>query len=164
MERKEIVALLTGYRETRARMAYLREEIVRLKRQAERAQQPQALIALNALCARQDGPRASTPGDPAARLACAAADGSARLNPYHAALEEAREEYERAARACRLVEAWLDGLPARERWVVERHALERLPMADLPALYEAQHERSYCLDTLKSLYRKALAAIGRMTA
>lgn len=166
MNRERITYHLHRYRETRARAACLREEIALLKRRAERVQSPEALIALNALPGRSiaGGGSGGLPGDPAAKLACSAADGCAQLNPYEDALRDAQDEYLLAVHDCRIVEAWLDALPARERWVVERHALEKLPFADLPDLYEAQHGRAYCLDTIKTLYRRALESIGRMTA
>ncbi len=167
MEKERIKALLRDYRITRARAACLESEIALLRKQFALAQRPEALIRENALAARpaeQCGSRGGMPGDPAARLACAAADGDAALNPYSDALRAAQSELILAQHQCRMVEAWLGGLCEREKWVVERHAIDHLSFGELTERCEREHGRAYCLDTLKTLYRRGIEDIMRMTA
>lgn len=167
MEKERITALLRDYRITRARAACLESEIALMEKQFALAQRPEALIRANALAARPTencGSHGGLPGDPAGRLACAAADGDASLNPYAQALREAKSELLLAQHACRMVEAWLDGLCEREKWVVRRHAVDHLSFGELTERCEQEHGRAYCLDTLKTLYRRGIEAIARMTA
>ena len=79
MEKEKIVAILYGYRETRARANCLREEITLLEKLYEKTKEPEKLIEINALAARPAmvGGRGGMPGDPAAKLAIEAADGGA---------------------------------------------------------------------------------------
>lgn len=166
MEKEKIVAILYGYRETRARANCLREEITLLEKLYEKTKEPEKLIEINALAARPAmvGGRGGMPGDPAAKLAIEAADGGDRLNPYASVLLAAQQELLVAQYRCRLVESWLEGLCERERWTVQRHAIDRLPFSELPELYEKECARTYCIDTLKGLYRRGIEAICRMSA
>ena len=166
MEKEKIVEILKGYRETRARASCLREEITLLEKLYERTQTPEKLIEANALAARPAtvGGRGGMPGDPAARLAIEAADGGDRLNPYASVLLAAQEELLVAQYRCRLVESWLEGLCERERWAVQRHAIDRTPFCELPELYVKECGKAYCVDTLKALYKRGIEAICRMSA
>ena len=166
MEKEKIVEYLRGYRETRARANCLREEISLLEKLYERMQTPEKLIEANVLAARPVtvGGRGGMPGDPAAKLAVEAADGGDRLNPYASVLLAAQNELLRAQYRCRVVDAWMEGLCEREKWMVQRHAIERLPFSELPELYEKECGRAYCIDTLKALYKRGIEAICRMSA
>ncbi len=114
---------------------------------------------------RLDGmPQNPTPGNPTERAALLAASG---YIPEDVALME-REVEEKEAEAGRLrisvrfVEAWLNGLTSRERWIIESQLIDGATYRELNFLYRKQFGEECSKDSLRRLKREAMKKIYEM--
>lgn len=60
------------------------------------------------------------------------------------------------------VEAWLGGLPMKQRWMIERQIFDGMTYAEINTLYRQTFEEPCSKDTLRRLRKDALANIYKM--
>ena len=171
MTQEQVNTLLREYRALVGRCGHIDAEIQRLRRAicAARAQFAADLAAPSV--SRLDGmPPGGQPGSPTERAGLELADGrafensDAGLEVRHMEAEIARLEAEREERQLRVryVESWLNGLPDRERWVIERHLIDGEIWHDIIQQFNARFSDDISRDRLKRLQTRALERIYAM--
>ncbi len=164
MRRAEVDRLLANHRANEGRCKHLEAEIKRLEAELEREKRDIAAEAVASATAPRvlDGmPHERGISKPTERLGIALADG---WIPTHMRdlmddidadrRELARRELERA-----FVSAWLDGLPDRERWIIQQQVIDHVYWRDVAARYALVWGVDYSIDTLKRIKARALGMI-----
>lgn len=165
MTRDNVNELLANHRTNTGRCLYLEAEIDRLRGEINRAK---ANLAMDVATAHNyelsDMPRGSAVGQPTERLGLRLASGwtpdyISDMERELAGLE--REHRERATRRT-FVEAWLNGLAERERWLIEQQVIDGVYWRDVLIRYRRKFGADCSLDTLKRVKAKALDTIYDM--
>jgi hypothetical protein len=136
--RDEILETLAAHNECRARHALLRQELGKLKHIL--AVEEAGAIETDALKAQHitDMPRGGGLSDPTARIACKYADGY-MPKPIQELREDVREmeaQCMAAGQAVWLVDSWVMTLDFRERFAIEKQAIDGMTWREVIAEYE----------------------------
>lgn len=126
MERARVDELLKNYHENMARCEYLTARVNELDVMRARAVRNVVAENVNTVQVLSDMPRGGKTSDPTARLGAILADGIIpdSVADIEAAILEAQAEIRERKRAVSYVNAWLNGLNERERYVIERKILQ----------------------------------------
>lgn len=165
MTPEKVDQLLRDHKMTVGRRKYLENVIEELKMQAEYWKNHVAddLVTLGSQVV--DGmPHGTTVGNPTERFGIMLAsgytpDGLKELEAEIRNLES--EEHERAVNI-RIVEAWLDGLTEKERWLVESQLIEGMYWRQVVSEYHSKYGEEYSKEGLKRIRDIAIAKIYRM--
>ena len=160
MTPETVLRMIRDYKACAAKAVQLEGEIEILKMQAEKAMENEmAESALHG--ANMDGmPHSTGPGDPTGSHVARFLDGYKPL--YLRDLDadiEGREKRVRELRVvCRLVEGWMQVLPERERFVIQRHMILGDYWGEVIRLY-SQRWGQIGKDALKKVQKQALERI-----
>ena len=168
MDREQVDALLRDYRDNIGRCGHLRVEIRRNELRIERARAEFRHDAAGPGVSRMTGmPRGTAPGDPTAALGLMLAgdevpeDSPQGREIARLRLEIARQTAELDMRQTQVdfVNCWLEGLTERERWVIERHIIDREIWYDVMLAFTRRYADDISKDRLKRLQARALERI-----
>lgn len=157
--------LLAGHRENVGRCLHVEAEIVRLKGELKAAEQNLALDMSTAHNYElSDMPRGTAVGQPTERIALKLASG---WKPdYVEALEQQLAAYEAEHAERKLnrlfVEGWLEGLPERERWLIETQVIDGVYWRDVLIRYRQKFGVDVSKDTLQRVKAQAMERIYEM--
>lgn len=157
--------MLKSYRAEVGRCGHLLMEIDILKTEIEREKATLAydLAGLGAQVI-TDMPRGTNVGNPTEKIGIMLADGwlTDDIREKEARLGELQAEYDERHKTVVFVESWLNGLPERERWMIEMQVIDGVIWRELIALYPEKFGEYRSKDTLKRIRDKALDMIYDM--
>ena len=165
MTREKVDEMLKAYRFEVGRCGHLEAEISQLEKAIQQATatldedvtaaKPQQLSGM---------PHGSTVGSPTERLGIMLASGwiPDEIREMQDELKETRQEYERRYFTVMFVTAWLNGLPERERWIVEHQVIDGEYWKEVIAKFNAAFREDASKDSLKRLKQRAMEKIYRM--
>lgn len=120
---------------------------------------------LNGTAPPPDGmPRGSTVGNPTERVAMMLVTGHVTddITEIRREIRKLEAEYQEMHFVLLFVEAWISGLPAKERWMIERSYFDGMTYREINAQYRAQFGGDCSKDSLRRLKRDALDKIYEM--
>ena len=165
MRREKVDEMLKAYRFEVGRCGHLEAEISQLEKAIQQATatldedvtavKPQQLSGM---------PHGSTVGSPTERLGIMLASGwiPDEIREMQDELKETRQEYERRYFTVMFVTAWLNGLPERERWIVEHQVIDGEYWKEVIAKFNVAFQEDASKDSLKRLKQRAMEKIYRM--
>lgn len=165
MRREKVDEMLKAYRFEVGRCGHLEAEISQLEKAIQQATatldedvtavKPQQLSGM---------PHGSTVGSPTERLGIMLASGwiPDEIREMQDELKETRQEYERPYFTVMFVTAWLNGLPERERWIVEHQVIDGEYWKEVITKFNAAFQEDASKDSLKRLKQRAMEKIYRM--
>lgn len=165
MRTETVDKLLANHRENVGRCLHVEAEIVRLKGELKAAKQNLALDMSTAHNYElSDMPRGTAVGQPTERIALKLASG---WKPdYVEALEQQLAAYEAEHAERKLnrlfVEGWLEGLPERERWLIETQVIDGVYWRDVLIRYRQKFGYDVTTKTLQRIKAQAMERIYEM--
>lgn len=163
---ERVEEMLKSYRAEVGRCGHLQMEIDILKTEIERdkARLAEDLAGPGAQVI-TDMPRGTNVGNPTEKIALMLAGGwlSEEIQEKEAKLGELIAEYEERHKTVAFVEAWLAGLPERERWMIEMQVIDSVIWRDIISQYPQKFGEFKSKDTLKRLRDRALDMIIDMS-
>lgn len=165
MTREAVDKLLRDARQNRGRLLHLRTEMSRLSAEIELARgnlEVDAATAYNYELS--DMPRGTAVGRPTEQIGLKLASG---WEPDHIkAMEQEmqlyQQEYDKRYLDELFVTAWLEGLPERERWLIETQVIDGVFWRDVLIRYRKKFGTDASKDTLQRVKTKALEQIYDM--
>ena len=155
--------MLKDYKHWLARCEHLRAVIEALKADIETAEREgqEALITGKSASDLDGMPRGNAPGKPTERIAMMLVSGytTADVTALHRELKRLTRELEEKEVVVTLVEAWLKGLTAKERWMVERQVFDEMTYREINAAYRQEFNETCSKDLLRRLKRSAMEKI-----
>ena len=165
MTHESVDAMLKDYKFSLGRVGHLGTEIERLRREIdrERAGLAEDVAAINAQQI-TDMPRGTTVGNPTERSGLKLASGwtPEHIREMEQELAAMDAEWSKRRLTVMFVEAWLNGLGERERWIIEQQIIDEVFWRDIIIHYRATYHEEASKDTLKRLRNKALEKIYKM--
>lgn len=165
MRSETVDRLLAGHRENVGRCLHVEAEIMRLKSELKVAQQNLAVdMSMASNHEISDMPRGTAVGQPTERIALKLASG---WKPdYMIAMEKQLADYEAEHNERALnrlfVEGWLQGLPERERWLIETQVIDGVFWRDVLIRYRQKFGIDASKDTLQRVKARAMERIYEM--
>lgn len=154
--------MLRAYRACLGRCKHLEVEIERLQREADGIRRGLAAEVATNSGALPDGmPRGTTVGNPTERLGLMLASGykSDDLIEIEAQIETLRAELGQKSITVHFVEAWLQGLTIKQRWMVEHQFFDGMSYAQMNPLYRNEFCEPCSRYTLRRLSKEALNSV-----
>jgi len=158
MSPQRLDEILRRYRVTKARYAYLKAEIITLRRWLEICQSQSVNDRISLSQAITGMPHGSGVGDPTGRLAADIASGevSTFVKQVQADLKVANEELKKLQPEITIVEIVMTGLGDREREVLVLKIVDARDWKDTVEQMNGMHNNSYSKRTLQRLLDRAL--------
>ena len=165
MTRERVDEMLKSYRFEVGRCGHLLAEIELTKREIEQAKAVMVsdLIGPGAQVI-TDMPRGTTVGNPTEKYGAMLADGwvSDEIKAREIELARLQGEYDERHKTVVFVESWLNGLPERERWMVEMQVMDAVIWREILNKYQQTFGEYRSKDTLKRLRDRGLDMIYDM--
>lgn len=157
--------MLQEYKPFLGRCNYLRTAISLIELDlAKKREGLAADLATNSASPPDGMPRGSKVGNPTERLGMMLAGGYETEDMQ--SLQELKHSYEtelaEKSITVVLVQGWLEGLPMKQRWMIERQIFDCMTYAEINPLYRQTFEESCSKDTLRRLRKDALASVHKM--
>lgn len=164
MTRERADAMLASYREDKARAEYLATEIGALTRLRDGLQSHIVEAEISITAPMTGMPHGGKISDPTARLGDMLADGITPQSLRDLTDEISQLNDERALRMYNVscVNAWLDGLTDRERFVAEHKVLGGETWRETIAAYNERYGLAYSKQGLKNVLTGAMLKIYRI--
>ena len=162
---ERIEEMLKTYRFEVGRCGHLENDITLTKEQIERAKAGLAGdLAGPGAQVISDMPRGTTVGNPTERLGMMLASGykSDEIRELEAKLGELIAEYTERKKTVDYVSSWLNGLPERERWMIETQVIDGVIWREILTKYPERFGEYRSKDTLKRIRDKAFDMIVDM--
>ena len=165
MTRERVDEMLKAYRFELGRCGHLAAEIQIKQRQLD-AERRDFVETLAAPKPQQitDMPRGTTMSNPTERIGGMLADGY--RSPEYRAIEgqiaEMEAELNQRSDVVMHVQAWLSGLPQREKLIIECQVIDGVYWRDVAKRYRQTFEEDVSKDTLKRLRDRAMDMIYKM--
>lgn len=162
---ERIEEMLKTYRFEVGRCGHLENEIALTKNQIERAKAGLADdLAGPGAQVITDMPRGTTVGNPTEKLGMMLASGykSDEIRELEAKLGELIAEYTERKKTVDYVSSWLNGLPERERWMIETQVIDGVIWREILTKYPERFGEYRSKDTLKRIRDKAFDMIVDM--
>ena len=109
-------------------------------------------------------PHGTTVGNPTEKLGIMLASGWVPddILEMQAELKETRQEHEQRYFTVLFVSAWLNGLPERERWIVEHQVIDGEYWKEVVCKFKTAFQEETSKDSLKRLKQRAMEKIYQM--
>lgn len=162
MTRERIEEMLKTYRFEVGRCGHLETEMEQLKREIENAKAGLAGdLAGPGAQTISDMPRGTAVGNPTEKLGIMLASGykSEEMQDMEAKLAELLAEYTERKKTVVYVERWLNGLPERERWMIEMQVVDGVIWREIIVKYPERFGEYRSKDTLKRIRDRAFELI-----
>ena len=162
---ERIEEMLKTYRFEVGRCGHLENEIALTQNQIERAKAGLAGdLAGPSAQVITDMPRGTTVGNPTEKLGMMLASGykSDEIRELEAKLGELIAEYTERKKTVDYVSSWLNGLPERERWMIETQVIDGVIWREILTKYPERFGEYRSKDTLKRIRDKAFDMIVDM--
>lgn len=167
MKQDEVMRLLAEYRENVARCAYLQIEIDENEKAIADACRTAIEDAATPSAQRLTGmPSGGKIGNPTEEIALMIASGVKPewVREMENDVVAMRAEFDRIHAKARRVDAWLNGLNARERWVITGHVIDHCSWKELLREYELQFGEPRTKRNLQNVKARALSKIFHAAA
>lgn len=159
---ERIEEMLKTYRFEVGRCGHLGNDIDLLEAQINKAREELAEeLAGPGAQVITDMPRGTTVGNPTEKLGIMLASGykTDEIREMEAKLSEMLAEYTERRKTVRYVESWLNGLPERERWMIEMQVIDGVIWREIIAKYPERFGEYRSKDTLKRIRDRAIEMI-----
>ena len=158
--------MLKEYRTHLGRSGYLRRAIAEAEADIERRKSHLAEdLATNGGKAPDGMPRGTAVGNPTERMALILASDGYMPDDLLEAEERVRQlrsELKRHELEIAFVEAWLDGLTSKERWIIEEVYFEGCTYNEVARMYATQYGILMNRDSIRRMKKAAVRKIARM--
>lgn len=157
--------MLRNYRASLGRCKHIEVEIERLRREAERIGRDVAADVATNSGAQPDGmPRGTAVGNPTERMGLMLASGYKpdAIVEIEAEIAELEAELGQKRITVRFVEAWMQGLTLKQRWMVEHQFFDGMSYAQMNPLYRKEFGEPCSKYTLRRLSKEALSSVFEM--
>ena len=159
--------MLRDYKQFLGRCKYLSALIPELEEEAEhwRSDVHSEVIGIGGQ--NMDGmPHGGTVGSPTERIGIMLAMGyePKGLQDLEKEIKAYKEELQHKLVTVHFVEAWLDGLTDKERWIVERQVIDGAYWREVTSEYRHRYGEEYSKEGLKRIKVSAMEKIHRMAA
>lgn len=164
MTSEKALQMLTEYRECLARGEYLIQLLEIKENQLAAARKAMLADAISISPKLSDMPRAQSTGDPTSMVALKFADGFVpdEVREIEADIRSIKVEINQRNVVVSCVNAWLNGLSEKERWIVEKHVIDGSYWRDITYEYSKRYGDSYTKEGLKRIKKAALTKIYRI--
>ena len=164
MQREKIDTMLGAYRENAARAQHLSVRIQALTAMAEEYKAHATDNLTRITPAYSLTPGGGPVSSKVERLAIMLADGDspAEIKEIMLDIEAAAAELKEVQTACEFVEAWLQGLQARERYVLTTHIIDGQVWREVITGFNSEFGVIYSRTGLKQILTRALDKIYRI--
>lgn len=165
MTKDAVDRMLSDARMNRGRLLHLQAEIARLNDEIDRAVKN---LAYDAAVAHNyelsDMPRGTSVSQPTERIGLQLASGwePDDVKAMRAELDAAMEEAEWRELDDHFVHAWLEGLPDRERWLIQNQVIDGVFWRDVLIRYRREFGTDVSKDTLQRVKARAMERIYKM--
>ena len=162
---ERVEEMLRSYRAEVGRCGHLLMEIDILKTEIEREKSRLASdLAGPGAQVITDMPRGTTMGNPTEKIALMLAGGwvPEEIREKEAKIGELQSEYDERHKTVVFVESWLNGLPERERWMVETQVIDGVIWREILTQYPERFGEYRSKDTLKRIRDRAMDMIFDM--
>lgn len=165
MAPEKVDQFLKDHKMTVGRHKYLVSMIEELKSQAEdwKKNLAEDIVSLGGQVI--DGmPHGTTVGNPTERFGIMLASGFTPegLKELEQEIRKLEKEAHDKEVSIRIVEAWLDGLTEKERWIVEKQVIDGMYWREVVSEYHRQYGEEYSKEGLKRIRDGAVSKIYRM--
>lgn len=165
MAPEKVDRILKEHKMTVGRYKYLVSMIDELKRQAEswKAHIAEDIVTLGGQ--NVDGmPHGTTVGNPTERFGIMLASGytPAGLKELEFEIRQLEREAHEKSVSIKIVEAWLEGLSEKERWLVEKQLIDGMYWREVVSEYHRRYGEEYSKEGLKKIRDGAVSKIHRM--
>lgn len=173
MTQEQINGALANYKQMIGRCGHIDIEVERLQKSIARAHECYTRDLASPGISHITGmPRGGAMGRPTEQAALSLAEGEGFERSFYGAqarecehqIRELRAELDEKRMLIAYVQSWLEGLTERERWVIERHIIEREIWYDIIPQFNARFVDNITRDRLKRLQKQALERIYAMAA
>lgn len=167
MTRERVDEMLKTYRFEVGRCGHLQAEIKLLNMEIERDKANMAADLVGPGAQEiTDMPRGTTVGNPTERYGLMLASGwmPDEIRQKEARVAELSAEFEERSKTVMYVDAWLMGLPERERWMIEKQVIDGAFWKEVGSQYMERFGENVSKDTLKRIRDKALERIYKMAS
>ena len=166
MQKESVDAMLSNYREHRARCEYLECEIPELERLAASMRETMVEDTVSCTQVISDMPRGTSISDPTGRLAMMFASGGVteHVRQIEEEITEKKRELAQKRVTVIFVGAWLKALNEKERFVVEKQVIDKLFWRDVVRMYDRAFGEAYSKHGLKAIRDAALQKIYRIAS
>lgn len=165
MDQNQVNELLRNHKLAVGRCGHLAAELASLEREIERETRTMVEDVASVGAQNLTGmPKGNAVGNPTERIGIKLADGwkSERLLDLEEKWLKVKAEYEKIQTAVSYVNAWLNGLTDRERWIVEKQVIDAEYWKVILIRYREEFEEFTSKDTLKRLKARAMEKIYEM--
>ena len=162
---EKVDQLLKDHKMTVGRHKYLVSMIDELKCQAEEWSKNIAEDIVTLGNQSIDGmPHGTTVGNPTERFGIMLASGftPAGLKELEHEIRQLEKEAHEKAVSIKIVEAWLDGLTEKERWIVEKQLIDGMYWREVVSEYHRRYGEEYSKEGLKRIRDSAVSKIHKM--
>ncbi|MBQ9211103.1 MAG: hypothetical protein IJ153_11020 [Clostridia bacterium] len=168
MTHEQVDAMLAEYRESVGRCGYLEKRIPELAAEIEQEKARLIQEAAQESPSMEPGmPHGSGVGNPVEKIVLRYADGFLpdEIRGMDKELRELRDEYARRQRVIQYVDAWLQGLNEREKWIIIHKVVDvEYSWREVICMYRLQYGEEYSRDALKRIKERALEKIYKFAA
>lgn len=167
MQPERVDEMLRNYREYAGRCKHLESLIPILQTEIEKMKAHAAEELVSKGGKEMDGmPHGTNVGNPTERMGIMLADGyqSEHLIERQAELDEAQKEYNDKLPTVVFVEAWLKGLPERERWVIENQVIDSVTWREIMSQYPIRFGETRTKRGLQILRDRAMEKIYELAS
>ncbi|MDL2205333.1 hypothetical protein LJC33_00295 [Eubacteriales bacterium OttesenSCG-928-N13] len=166
MSPEKVDIMLRSYQECAGRCGHLEQEIAGLKSMIERLKKTALEDAVSTTSQVTGMPRGGSTSDPTARVGIMYADGGVpkEVRELEGELKALEAEYSEKHQTIVFVTAWLSGLTAKERWLIEKHVIDAAYWREVVIAYHVEFGENYSRDGLKRIQQAALQKIYKMAA
>ena len=157
--------MLTNYKPYLGRCRHIEVAVACLQHEAETMSRNLAADYATNSGKQMDGmPRGSTVGNPTERLGIMLASGHVPddLKALRDRIKGMQDEYVEKSVTVRFVEAWMQGLPMKQKWMIERQIFDMMTYAQMSPLYTAAFGEPCSKDSLRRLSKDALTSVYKM--
>ncbi len=157
--------MLKNYKTYLGRCAYLEAAIAAAEIEIRSLRAKERLDVLNAGSNGPDGmPHGTKIGNPTERIAILLITGydSTESEIVRTEMNKLKKELRQKQLTVVLVEAWMKGLTAKERWMIERSYFDEMSYREINTQYREVHGESCSKDLLRRLKKGALGKIFEM--
>lgn len=164
---EKVDQMLKDYKAFAGRCKYLTVLIPELKQEAAAWRANLASELAGSGGQNMDGmPHGTTVGNPTERLGIMLASGYTPegLRELEKQIKDYEDELKDKTLAVHFVEAWLDGLSEKERWIVEKQVINGMYWREIIAEYHRRYGEEYSKEGLKKIKDGAIEKIHQMAS
>ena len=168
MTRDQVDTMLSEYRKCKGRCGYLEKRLPELELEIEQEKARLIPDAAQESPSMEPGmPHGSGVGNPVEKIVLRYADGFLpdEIREMVDSYRDMKAELAQGQRVIRYVDAWLEGLAERERWIIIHKVIDsEYSWREVICMYRLQYGEEYSRDALKRIKERAMEKIYSFAA